>query len=268
MGGSKKFVGLVFVTALSAPIALAGVASANEAESRVLVSDGAVEATAACTGPAAISSVTYKVNGSVVSELTAGLPDGATVEVTFDLAAGCEDLQVGLAAYETSSATWDPSKAEDQELFAKDTGVFDAGTPGTLSVTVPECYFQVDFFTGPVLTKLTATDNYTSQGRLIDAGHGGQEVCVEGNETTTTTRPTTTSSTTEVPTTSTTTASTLPTEVLGEVVERPQVLGAELAETGLPTGSLVGLGAALTLAGSAMSGLAIRMRENGKHFRK
>src|SRR5688572_21643888 len=120
MAGTKKVFGLLFASAIAAPVAFMGAASATESSDgvRTLVADGSVQATAACTGPAAFASVLYTVDGVVVPALSTDLPEGASVKVDFTLAPGCDDLQVGLAAYETTTPTWDPNEIENQELFA------------------------------------------------------------------------------------------------------------------------------------------------------
>lgn len=268
MRKTRLLQGLVLGAFVTMSATLGSVGSASAAQ--VGAASDNVSAQATCVGADAIASVVYKVDGVVVTALEAGLLDGATVSVDFTLAPGCDNLQVGLAAYQAATPSWDPSKAHLQVLSVQDSGMFSSGTAYSLSVTAPECYYQVDFFTGGVLPTLTSTSNYTSEGRLIDAGHGGTQPCNTPNETTTTSTTSTTSTTTSTTVTPTTVVDT---QVLGEVVERPaEVQGvqlAQLAETGADSGSLLGLGSALMLGGSALSGLAVRVRNTrGNHFRE
>lgn len=207
----------------------------------------------------------YTINAkSGVKKLDGNVKSGDKVEVEFTIAEGCQDIEISLVAYEASSDMFSEDTAEKQVLFDSDTGKFDEGTH-TLEVDVPDCFFQVDFVRGPVITKLgpKGTNNfYGKQGRLIDATSGGQECTV-------TTEPpvretTTTTSTTSTSTTSTTVPFQPETQVLGETITKPaeDVAAAELAKTGVPsgTGSLIGLGSSLTLIGAALHGAAARIR--------
>ena len=245
---------------LGGSLAVASASPASAEEVTDQATNGSVSAQAACVGPNAISSVVYKVDGVIASSYPAVDAEGKTVEVEFTLAAGCQDVQVGLAAYNSPSATWDPSAADKQVLKSQQSMVVSTGTTNSLMVTAPNCFYQVDFFTGAVLPTLSDTSNYGSGGRLISAGHGGTSQCLEVTEepTTTTTLPVTTT--------------TLATEVLGETItkdETPEVAG-ELAETGVPTGSMMSGATLLTLLGAAMCavGASVRITRRAKHFRK
>ncbi len=112
-----------------------------------------------------------------VKSLQGNLKSGDTVTVNFKIAASCKDVELSLVSYKATSATFTKETGAQQTLFKKDTGKWDAGDH-TMTVTVPDCYFQVDFVRGAVIEKLgpANTNNYYSdQGRLIDSGNGGQE---------------------------------------------------------------------------------------------
>jgi len=112
---------------------------------------------------------------------------GSTATVTFTIAAGCDAVQISLVSYQAPSATFDEQTASQQKLFAKDTGTFSAGEH-TLTVALPNCYYQTDFVYGAPIDQLgpAGTNNfYSSQFRLIQELNGGEQSC----ETTTPTTP-------------------------------------------------------------------------------
>lgn len=133
-------------------------------------------------GTAAITQYNYLINGSqVVSDLgNAGVVDsGDTVKVNFQVAAGCSNLQVSLVSYTAPGSTFDPNTAYLQKVYQSATGTFGAGW-NNLTVTIPNCYFQIDFVRGAVITQLgpAGSNNfYSAQNRLIDADNGGTKVC-------------------------------------------------------------------------------------------
>ena len=45
-------------------------------------------------------------------------------------------------------------------------------------MTVPNCFFEVDFFTGLVIEHFgNDTESYSNEGRLVDSATGGTAVC-------------------------------------------------------------------------------------------
>ena len=65
---------------------------------------------------------------------------GNQASVTFTIGVGCSDIPVSLGSYTTGR----PGFSLAQTLFAKTGGVFSTGGPFSLSVAVPNCFFQVD----------------------------------------------------------------------------------------------------------------------------
>jgi hypothetical protein len=103
-----------------------------------------------------------------------------SASVKFKIAAGCKDIELSLVSYKAPGPTFDEQTADQQTVFDYKTQTFSAGDY-TLSVLVPDCYYQIDFVRGTVITKLgpAGTDNfYDKQGRLIDAASGGTAACV------------------------------------------------------------------------------------------
>lgn len=132
-----------------------------------------------CVGNSAFASKSFSVNGTQVSSLRGNVDSGDTIKVSFEVADHCDDVKIGLAAYKAPAAAWDPRTADQQQLTDHEVGTFDSdGKTHDLEVTAPECFYQVDLFTGEVLTKLTATENYSNPDRrLVDADNGGEKSC-------------------------------------------------------------------------------------------
>ena len=192
-----------------------------------------------------ITDVHYVVDGTTYPTLVGNAHAGATVKVIFTIADGCEDDQFSLAAYKAASGTYVPEEASQQVLFDSDSDSFGAGEQ-SLTVTVPSCFYQVDFVRGSVIEHLT-TDAYANAGRLIDHDNGGTNACTTPTETPTET-PTPTP--TDTPT------------VLGTTVTKDPVT-VEAASSSLPftggaTPLLLAIGSGLVGAGIAFRIVAAR----------
>jgi hypothetical protein len=105
----------------------------------------------------------------------AGAAQGGTATVNFTVAAGC-DVQLSLVSYKAPAGVFDAGTASQQVLFDSATATLAAG-PHMLSVSVPNCFFQVDFVMGQPITQLGTGGFYGSQGRLISAMNGGSTSC-------------------------------------------------------------------------------------------
>jgi hypothetical protein len=82
-------------------------------------------------------------------------------------------------SYTAPDATFVADHAAQQKIFDVDTQTFGPGTH-SLCVTVPDCYFQVDFVCGLPIDKFGPAGSnifYTPQGRLIDSDNGGKNAC-------------------------------------------------------------------------------------------
>jgi hypothetical protein len=277
-------------SALGTP-ANATTASTPAGTDRAEVSFGSA---AACVGRNAVSTHEVFVDGVSVGwginkTLIQG---GSNVKVAFTVAAGCDPVQFGLAVYSNPSDSADPTYDDVMKQTYATSAVVtkSAGELGTLELDLPQiadCFYQVDFFTGPVIQKFGPDyDNFygSPEDRLIAADHIEIPNCAEVAETTTTVRPeTTTTSTTSTTSTSTSTTSTttgeevLPddtdtpsgrAEVLGEVVENDttdttqpaEVLAESLAATGGSELTLVGIASAFALAGGTLTVAANAVR--------
>lgn len=126
-----------------------------------------------------LQSFNYTINGKTVDRLEGNVSPGDHVTVNFTLAGECSNHVYSLAAYQAPSATFSRDTASQQVLSSQDTGSFGNGVH-SLSVTVPSCFYQVDFVSGPVIEHLgpaNSTNFYSDQNRLIDAENGGTTSC-------------------------------------------------------------------------------------------
>jgi hypothetical protein len=111
---------------------------------------------------------------------------GTTAAVEFEVVDGCT-VELSLVSYEAPAPVFDPSLADQQELFAAETDLYGPGEY-RVEVTLPACYWQVDFVAGKPIQDLSPTNLY---GKRRIAGLSGGKACV-GGATSTTTPPATT----------------------------------------------------------------------------
>lgn len=101
---------------------------------------------------------------------------------------------------------------------------------GTLDVTVPDCFWQIDLVDADavIASPLNQSDYYSSNGWLVDAWHGGTDECAPPPTTTTTVTVPETSTTVTVPQETTTVPS-----IVTTAPPAPEPPTNELARTGL-----------------------------------
>lgn len=133
----------------------------------------------------------------VSHKLTTG---ASSATATFTVGENCS-VVISLASYKMPGSSFDPSTVHLQKLFDSATGEFGPGQH-TLTVSVPNCFAQVDLVHGPVL----AVPTYA--GRILATDIVGNNNCYPPppppeTTTTTTTHPETTTTTVETPTTTT-----------------------------------------------------------------
>jgi hypothetical protein len=104
----------------------------------------------------------YKINGN-------------TATVTFDVVGdGCNNFPVTMIAWEAPNGT-DGRPYSQQKMFAYKRGTFDKGRH-SMSIELPQCYFQVDTVTG---TSLVGEEGgaYHYNERQVAFMHGGTKAC-------------------------------------------------------------------------------------------
>ena len=133
-----------------------------------------------------ITNVSYLINGTkTVTTLAGNVKQGDTVKVTFTVKAG-KTAELTLVSYKAASPVVDESKFYLQKIYQVATGKFSAGTH-SLTVKVPDCYFQLDFIGGKAINQFGPVGSnllYGKQGRLISFAVGGTKLCDCMKETT------------------------------------------------------------------------------------
>jgi SdrD B-like domain len=124
-----------------------------------------------------LSNVSYIVTTPAGKSKTVSTPNGNvqqgdTLEVKFKLA---QTEQLTLVAYGAPNSNFDASNLQQQVIFDKMSTT--AAGAGTLTVTIPDGYFQVDFVAGPAIDHLESNENvlYHAQDRFISGGTGGTQ---------------------------------------------------------------------------------------------
>ena len=125
-----------------------------------------------------LDSYYFIINGGAThyTDLRGNTHQGDTIQVVFTNNA---THQFSLVVYTAPGSTFDANTASQQSVFDVDGGTFAPGTH-TLTVTLPKCFYQVDFVCGSVINELGPADSnifYTPQNRLFSADNGGVNIC-------------------------------------------------------------------------------------------
>lgn len=155
--------------------------------------------------PDSCTSFHYVIGGVSHASLPSSLTPGAQVTVAFTLA-GCTRTLSFVSYNATSDFSLPP-----QTVYTSLTGTFGPGAH-ELGITVPPCYYQLDFVYGAAITQFNGTSGtYHGSNRFIDGSTGGQ-ACETQTTTSTSTTTTTQPSTTTSDTSSTTESSSTTTQ--------------------------------------------------------
>jgi len=126
-----------------------------------------------------ITNVSYVINGTkTVTSLAGNVQQGDTVKVNFTVKAG-KNAELTLVSYKAASPVVDESKFYLQKIYQVATGTFAAGAH-SLTVKVPDCYFQLDFIGGKAINQFGPVGSnllYGKQGRLVSFAVGGTKMC-------------------------------------------------------------------------------------------
>ena len=123
------------------------------------------------------STVTYTVDGTcTVSGLRGNLSQGDTVQVKFNVKEAGQTIT--LVSYTAPGSSFDANTASQQSIFQAST--LTNASPGwhTLTVVVPNSYYQVDFVLGAAIDHFGPAGSnlfYSAQQRLVDADNGGSQ---------------------------------------------------------------------------------------------
>ncbi len=140
------------------------------------------------------TNVSFKVNNNncytTVGDLRGNTQQGDSVTVTFTVTPGMND-QLSLVSYTAPGSSFDSTTAYKQQIFDVATGVFGPGTH-TLTVLIPNCFYQIDFICGQAIDVLGPTNYgpdssnifYSAESRLLSADNGGTVACTTKSITT------------------------------------------------------------------------------------
>jgi hypothetical protein len=130
------------------------------------------------TSMAGLSNIVYVVNGNMAyTSLGGNTAEGDVVEVSFTVPAGASPETISLVSYTAPGPTFVASQAAQQKIFDDDTGTFGPGTY-TLTVTIPDSYYQVDFVCGSAIDTFGPANSnifYSAQNRLYSSDNGGTQ---------------------------------------------------------------------------------------------
>jgi len=132
-------------------------------------------------------------NGKPIASLSQ-LHQGDTVTVTFDTLAGAAETEFSLVAYAAPNGTFDDSNIDQQQEWklglkeevkyqpfddsnidqqqewADTTGTYTGAGQHSLTVTLPDGYFQLDFVQGAAIADFGTGERYQSDGRYLAGG--------------------------------------------------------------------------------------------------
>jgi hypothetical protein len=126
-------------------------------------------------GGAKAANVQWYDNGLAISS-PKDAHEGDTITVTFDTAPGSKKTEFSLVAYACPNGNVNSWNIDHQQEWADTTATFGDGTHHSLTVTLPNGYFQLDFVYGNAITNFGSGERYSEEGRLIAAGVGGDHV--------------------------------------------------------------------------------------------
>jgi hypothetical protein len=126
-------------------------------------------------GGAAALDVTYYVNGKRACSIK-DVKEGDVVTVTFKTAMCAPKTQFSLVSYAAPNGTLNSWNIDHQQEWCDDTVTATGGGQYSLTVTVPDGYFQVDFVRGDAISDFATGERYHSDGTFIAGVFGGCKV--------------------------------------------------------------------------------------------
>ena len=133
---------------------------------------------------------TPKGQSKTYKDLSGNTQQGDTVSVTFT---ATMTEQITIVSYVAPGSTFNQSTAYQQQIFDECTGTFSSGTH-TLTVQIPNCYYQIDVICGPAICELapptyngcaygpdSANVLYHAQNRFLSGDNGGSQCCTSSS---------------------------------------------------------------------------------------
>ena len=127
--------------------------------------------------------VSYTIDNNncltTVSDLRGNTQQGDTVTVTFSTGSMAD--QLSLVSYIAPGSSFNSATAYQQQIFDVASGTFAAHGTYSLTVLIPNCYYQIDFVCGQAINVLGPQNvgpdgsniYYSAEDRLISADNGG-----------------------------------------------------------------------------------------------
>jgi hypothetical protein len=102
--------------------------------------------------------------------------------VSFTVAAGCSNVKLSLVSYKAPGPAFDAKTADQRTVHDSKTVLLGAGNH-TLTVAVPNCYYQVDFVFGDVIAKFGPAGSSNGSGNCVTPPPPTDECPnIEGNQ--------------------------------------------------------------------------------------
>jgi hypothetical protein len=120
-----------------------------------------------------------------VTNLRGQTQQGDTVTANFTIAStAASAVVVSFAAYDAPGASFDAATAAQQVLVETATGTFAPGASGSLTIHVPDNFYQIDFIAGAPIDHFGPAGGnvfYSAQKRLISADNEGTQAEAPGS---------------------------------------------------------------------------------------
>ncbi len=126
-------------------------------------------------GGAAAVNIHWYVNGKEVCSVK-DVKEGDTVTVTFDTPMCAPRTEFSLVSYAAPNGDFNSWNIDHQQEWSDATGTFCGAGHHSLTVTVPDGYFQLDFVRGEAIDDFATGARYHNQGRFIAGVTGGCHV--------------------------------------------------------------------------------------------
>jgi len=124
-----------------------------------------------------LNNVYYTIGncGTQITNLRGSTAQGETVTAHFTVPSTSAPMVYTLVSYNAPSPVFDATVASEQMIYQVDSETLGPGTH-TLTVTIPNNYYQIDFVCGAAIDKLGPAGSnifYSAQSRLDSADNGG-----------------------------------------------------------------------------------------------
>jgi hypothetical protein len=126
-------------------------------------------------GGAAALNIRWYVNGKRVCSLK-DVKEGDVVTVTFDTPMCAPTTEFSLVSYAAPNGNFNSWNVDHQQEWGDATGTFTGAGHHSLTVTVPDGYFQLDFVRGAAIDDFATGERYHKDGRFIAGVTGGCKV--------------------------------------------------------------------------------------------